>query len=248
MVNMLSARLNPYRPSKIVYTGLEGSGKSLLMARQLHWNIYRNHYWQRKTKIPRPIYYNLAVGDKIIKLAEKLEVPLIYWSNLWDLTTMTECDLYIDELATYFDSRSYADLPLEVRLWLAQAEKLGVEIVGATQDYFMIDKSYRRLVKQLHETKKIAGSMRPKKSAPQIKRHWAWFFVWELDALSAGDAESQQQIKQNGIFSFPTLKRLTKSDITNFHTNVRVQLSKPPPLKKVTRQCPEDGYTRVRYI
>jgi len=246
-------QVNKYyvRPSKIVYVGLEGSGKSLLMARDFRKNIYRNAYWYSVTGIPRPIWYNIAIGDELKELAAHYEVPLFKWHNLWDLITLTEADLYIDELATYFDSRAFMDLPLEIRLWLAQAEKLGVEIIGATQDYFMIDKSYRRLTKQIFEVRKWAGSPRPKRTAPPIGKPWAIFTKWELDPLTAATADSQVEIKTvNNLFFFtlPAVHRLKSSDLKNFLTNIRVELSEPPPLKKVTRVCPEDGFTRVRYL
>lgn len=236
---------------KKVYVGLESSGKSLLMARELKRNIKRNAKWQKITGTIRPIYYNISVSDSLRQFAIENGVELRPWRNIWDLVEMHECDLYIDELATYFDSRFYQDLPLDVRLWLAQAEKMGVQIVGATQDYFMIDISFRRLVKELFEVKKLCGSIRPMKTAPPIKYIWGIIAVWELDPRSASKAGNQEEMRtKNGVIlgSIPKLTFIRKRDTSNFNTQTRVSLSEPPPLRKYVRVCPEDGHRVVRYL
>jgi len=233
---------------KKVYVGLESSGKSVLMVRELKKNIDRNILWEQITGLKRPIYYNLALNDSILIYAQERGIQMIFWSNIWDLVSMTECDLYIDELATYFDSRTYSDLPLDVRLWLAQAEKLGVQIVGATQDYFMIDLSYRRLVKEIYEVKKVAGSRRPKKTAPKSKFVWGFMFVWSIDPKSATKAGNQEEMKINTLFKIPLVCRIKKSDTLNFNTQDRVSLSAPSPLRKIVRVCAEDGHRQIRYV
>lgn len=233
---------------KKVYVGLESSGKSLLMSREFEENLYRNYRWLQITGIPRPIYYNISISQSMIDLAAELGIPIHKWTNIWDLVSMSECDLYIDELATYFDSRFYQDLPLDVRLWLSQAEKMGVQIVGATQDYFMIDISFRRLVKQLHEVHKVVGSRRPMKTAPPVNIVWGIMFVWNLDPRSAAKAGNQEEMKTSGIFNIPKVTWLKKKDTKRFNTQTRVALSEPPPLKKYVRVCPEDGFRRVKYV
>lgn len=233
---------------KKVYVGLESSGKSVLMVRELVKNIDRNVYWQEITNLKRPIYYNLALNDSILEYAESKGIQLIFWSNIWDLVSMTECDLYIDELATYFDSRTYSDLPLDVRLWLAQAEKLGVQIVGATQDYFMIDLSFRRLVKEVFEVRKFIGNRRPMKTAPPIKRIFGIFFVWQIDPRTASKATNQEEMTTMSFMGLPSVKFYGRKIVSYFDTNQRVALSEPPPLRKIVRICPEDNHRIVRYV
>lgn len=235
---------------KKVFVGLESSGKSLLMSRELKENIKRNYKWKKYTGTDRPIYYNIAVSDELRDFAISKGVILKPWSNLWSLVDMYECDLYIDELATYFDSRFYSELPIDIRLWLAQAEKMGVQIVGATQDYFMIDISFRRLVKKLYEVKKVIGSPRPMQTAPKVKYIWGIIFIWELDARSATKAGNQEEMKVVGglLGNIPKVTFLRKKDTKNFHTQTRVKLSEPPPLRKYVRVCPEDGHKVVKYL
>ena len=82
------------------------------------------------------------------------------------------------------------------------------------------------------------------KTAPPVKFIWGIFFKWQLDPRSF-DGE---QIEMKTTSLFPNIFRLTKKDISYFDTNQRVSLSDPPPLQKITRVCPEDGYTRTRYV
>jgi len=231
------------KTSKRIYVGLEGSGKSLMMARESVDNVYRNARWQRITGIPRPIIGNLAWSQWFIDFANSKGVEVKKWQHISDLPTLTECDLYIDELGTYFDSRSFADLPLNVRLWLAQAEKMGVYIIGGAQDFGQVDLSFRRLCKEVFEIKKVIGSRRPMKTAPPVKFPFGVCFKWRLDPRSFdGD---QAEMKHIGLLPIPFLIR--KKDLRVFDTSARVNLSEAPPLQKTVRVCLEDGFTRTTY-
>jgi len=232
------------RQSKRVYVGLEGSGKSLMMAKESVDNVYRNARWLRKTGIVRPIMGNLAWSQSFKDFAASKGVPVISWQHLADLPYLSECDLYIDELATYFDSRLFAELPLNVRLWLAQAEKLGVQIVGAAQDFGQVDKSVRRLCKEVYEVKKVIGSRRPMKTAPRVRFAWGLCFLWQLDPRSfAGE-----QVEMKSLSLLPSMFFIRKKLLKMFDTSERVNLSEPPPLQKIVRVCPEDGYKKIKYI
>jgi len=216
---------------KKIYVGLESGGKSLLMTRESVSNLYRNAYWKKKTGQNRPIIGNMAWSSAYYDLAEKLGVEVRKWQHIDELTRMQECDLYIDEMATYFDSRTFADLPLDVRLWLGQSTKLGVQIVGGAQDFGQIDKSVRRLSNRVYYVQKLLGSPRPMRTAPRVRFVWGVFMKWELDPRSFdGD-----QYEMKTISMFPSFFTLRKSDVKLFNTQERVKLSDPPPLRKVTR-------------
>lgn len=236
------------RKSKRIYVGLEGSGKSLLMAREAVSNVYRNARWQRLTGLSRPIYANLAFSQSFLDFADSKGVEVIKWQHIADLPKLSECDLYIDELATYFDSRLFADLPLNVRLWLAQAEKMGVQIVGGSQDFGQIDKSFRRLCKEVFEVKKVVGSRRPMRTSPPVKRVWGVCFKWALDPRSFEG--EQAEMKTTGFL--PSFFFIRKKDVKMFDTSLRVSLSEPPPLQKVVRHWFDEngqiGHTVTKYI
>jgi len=229
---------------KKIYVGLESGGKSLMMTRESYDNLYRNARWEKITGLKRPIIGNIAWSPKFLDLAQKLGVEVRKWQHVAELPSLTECDLYIDELATYFDSRTFADLPLDVRLWLAQSSKMGVQIVGAAQDFGQIDKSFRRLCNKVYLVQKIMGSRRPMKTAPKVRFAWGIFNIYEIDPRTfAGD-----QTEMKTLSFFPSWFMLRKKDIEFFDTQKRVSMSDPPPLIKYTRVCLEDGHKITKYI
>jgi len=214
-----------------------------MMTRESMANLYRNAREFKKTGVKRPIIGNMAWSKQFYDKAEELGIEIRKWSHIAELPKMEECDLYIDELQTYFDSRTFADLPLDVRLWLSQSAKMGVEIVGATQDFGLVDKSFRRLCNEVYYVQKIAGSRRPKRTLSGSRFIWGVFIKWSLNPRSF-DGE-QIEMKADNIF--PSVTFLHKEDIAMFSTQERVSMSDPPPLVKVVRVCPEDGYVKTRY-
>lgn len=227
---------------KKVYIGKEGSGKTLLMARDAEFLLERNPALYKKSGVMRPIVSNVAFSPKFEVKARQAGVPIKYWTDIEELEELTECDLFIDEIGAYFDSRNFADLPLSTRLWLAQAQKLGVHIYAGAQDWGQIDVSFRRLVNRLFELKKIAGSRRPSASIPSGKYPWAVFLVYKV---APGASNDSTELRTMSVI--PSMEFAFKSSFGLFDTNARVRDSAPPPLKKVVRICPEDGYVRVRY-
>lgn len=234
--------------SKTVYLGLEGSGKSTLMACDAIENVHRNVSWYKKTGVMRPLVSNLQFSPSFEAFARDSGVPIRYWSDVDELPYLTECDLYIDEVGAVFDSRSYAALPLNVRLWLAQADKLGVHIYAGAQDWAQIDVSFRRLVKRLFEVKKVFGTRRPSASRPGSKRPWAFMLLYRLSPVADSDSAELRPI---GIF--PALYFFGSKAFKRFDTNARIKDSAPPPLKRIQRTWtnPETGrveYVQTRYV
>lgn len=234
---------------KRIYIGKEGSGKTLMMGREAERVVRRNKKLLKKTGFVRPIVTNFYFSPNFVNWARSNGVPVKQWKDISELESMTECDLFIDEVGAYFDSRSFADLPLSTRLWLAQAQKLGVHIIGSAQDWQQIDVSFRRLVNDLVEVKKIVGSRRPSKTIPGSAYPWAWLLVTNLNPKSTDSADDLKTLHLIPPLLNPTCYRLaTKPDTDRFDTNARVIESELPPLRKRVRVCPEDGYKQVRYV
>lgn len=233
------------RAGKKIFVGLESSGKSLLMAKEIVWNINRNAYWAKKTakynQEKRPIITNLPLSQKLLDYAESKGVEIYKWTDISEFPKLTECDLYIDEIGTYFDSRQYADLPLSIRKWLPQAEKVGVQIIGTTQDFGQVDKSFRRLCKEVFEIKKIIGSERPMATAPRVRFIWGYLGAWKLDPASF-DGE---QVEMKSISMFPNFIRIRKKDTLWYDTSARVLDTPPPPLQHITRTCPDCDFIKT---
>lgn len=215
---------------KIVYVGQEGSGKTLLLGRETERLIYRNVRLAKQTGTMRPIVSNIAYSSRLIQLGKTLGVPIREWRDVAELETFEECDLFIDEIGTYFDSRTFSDLPLSTRLWLAQGQKRGVHIYGGTQDWGQVDISFRRLVSSLYEVKRLFGTRRPSKSIPGSRYPFALALKWKINPVS--DIE---KLKTIGLF--PSLIMMTKVDTERFDTNARVPMSKAPPLVHIERFC-----------
>jgi len=220
--------------SKTIFSGLEDSGKSYQLAITAGWLAERNSRWLKKTGVARPIVSNLKFETWFEEYVEKeLGIPILYWHNLEDLPTMKDLDLIIDEVGAYFDSRTFSDLPLEVRLWLAQASKLGVQIYGSAQDFAQVDLSFRRLTTSLVHITKIMGSPRPSKTKPPVKFIWGICSMRELDPM--GYKEDEKKFTASGIL--PKFFFIRKEYCKIFDTNRRVAKSKPVPYKHIERRC-----------
>lgn len=227
---------------KTVYIGKEGSGKTLFMGRDSYEVVFKNVSLYKKTGVMRPIISNIRYSDSFLIFARSKGVPVKEWQHISELEHFSECDLFIDEVGAYFDSRTYADLPLSTRLWLAQAQKLGVHIYAGAQDWAQIDVSFRRLVNRLYDVRKLLGSKRPSLSIPGSKTPWAIILAWKVMPAASSDSAELRTIS-----IFPDLHLFLKKSMHRFDTNARIKESSPPPLKKVVRVCPEDGFTKVRY-
>jgi hypothetical protein len=222
--------------AKVIYTGAEDSGKSYQLALRAGKLVERNAKWLRITGRPRPIASNLEFQPWFEEMAMDLGVPIIYWKDLEQLPHMGGCDLIMDEMGTYFDSRTFKDLPLDVRLWVAQASKLGTDIYGSAQDFAQVDVSFRRLVKGptngLFMITKMLGSDRPHPTKPPVSKIWGVCMMRELDAMKLNQDSSQ--FASVGLPHFFVLRK----EICNiFDTTKRIAKSAPVPYKHIERYC-----------
>jgi len=137
----------------------------------------------------------------------------------------------------------WVDLSLDVRRWLAQASKLGVDMFGTAQDFAQVDKSFRRLVNQLEHVVKFVGSGRPTPSRPRVKRPWGLCLLWELNPR-AYDEDNKEVI---GFMGFPTPFFISKKDTSIYDTRQLQEKSTPPPLAHTARECKVCGKTVVTH-
>jgi len=228
---------------KYVISGLEDSGKSLRLARITRTIVNRNARWFRITGIPRPIYSNLHYSKAFIEKARALGVNIYTWHDLSELVNKRDCDIFIDEIGTYFDSRLWVDLSLDIRRWLAQASKLGTDIYGTAQDFAQVDKSFRRLVNQLEHVVKFIGSARPTPSRPPVKRVWGLCLLFELNPIAY--AEDNKEIV--GFMGFPKPFFISREDTAIYDTRQLLEKSIPPPLAHSARECKICGKTIISH-
>lgn len=217
---------------KIIYSGLEGSGKSLKLARVVKNLVWRNHKWGKKIGIPRPIWSNMTFSNEFETYARDLGVPINYWQNLDELIKIEQADVIIDEVGNYFDSRMWADLSLDVRRWLTQGSKCGIEIYGSAQDFAQVDKAFRRLVNALFDIRKFVGSRRPSATKPPVKYIWGICLARELDPQ--GYDEDKKAF--NGSF-IPHPFLIRRKDCEIFDTGQKIRRSEYPALRHEARYC-----------
>jgi len=221
---------------KVIFSGAEDSGKSLMIARVAENLVYRNEKWAKITGKPRPIVSNMEFSERFHVFAAKHNVPVRHWRDIAELPSLTSCDLVMDEIGTYLDARTFKDLPLDVRLWLQQASKMGVDIYGTAQDFAQVDVSFRRLMTKdnggLWHISKIIGSPRPNETRPPVARIWGVCSMRQLDPV-AYDEESKKFAGQG----LPRFFFITAHYCAFFDTTKRIPTSRPVPLKHIARPC-----------
>lgn len=226
---------------KVIFSGLESSGKSLLLAKTVRELIYRNAEWLKVTGVMRPIRSNIRFAPHVVERAKELGIEIYYWKDLEDLTPHTEFDLVIDEIGTYFDSRKWSDLSLDVRRWIVQGAKCGIEMYGTAQDFAQVDKAFRRLTTNLVHITKIMGSRRPSATTPPIKRIWGICAKTELDPLAY--KEDKDKFEGKGL---PSFFFIVKEDCIMYDTQQKIAEAKLPPFKHQVRECLHEGCGHVK--
>lgn len=219
---------------KVIFSGLESSGKSYKLAETAAFLLYRNSKWKKLTGIARPIWSNMRFSESFQKEAEILGIPLHLWTNLDELINLRDADIICDEVGNYFDSRMWADLSLDVRRWLTQGAKTGIEFYGGAQDFAQVDKSFRRLVQpgDLQHITKLIGSRRPSATKPPVK------FIWGICAMRSMNPQGYDEDKKEfagGLI--PSFFFLRKSVCQIFDTGQKIERSLPPKMKHIERWC-----------
>jgi len=224
-----------------VFTGLPGSGKSLKLASTLIAVLYRNkRYYEKQLAlfdagrletmpIKRKLWTNLQFTDEV---HDEFQGYIEYWTDLRQLTPLKDVDVAIDEIATYFDARLWETLSLEMRRWLAQHRKFGVEIYGTAQDFAQTDKAFRRLTSHLLLLRKLIGSADLSPTRPAPKHIWGIVIVRELDPTVYDEQKSKFAAE-----GFPNFMFITRRSTEIFDTRAEVKLSSALPLKHIEKEC-----------
>jgi len=231
---------------KTIYSGLESSGKSLRLAKVVADLVYRNSKWREESGIARPIISNLKFSADFEEWAKEMGVPITYWKNLDELIEYRDADIIIDEVGTYFDARLWADLSLDVRRWLTQGAKTGIEIYGSAQDFAQVDLAFRRLVNHLYHITKLFGSGRPSPTKPPVKRIWGVCSMRELNPREY--KEDKKSFDKTSVF--PTFFLIERRYCEIFDTTQKIDRSTPPPYKHIERYCGDEncGFHKTVHI
>lgn len=215
-----------------IYSGLPGAGKSLKLARTAISILYRNQRWAKKSGTVRMLYTNLKLSDEVLT---EFKGFVKEWVDPAELTTLRNVDILWDEVATHLDATQWANMSLELKRWLQQHRKFGIELYGTTQDFAQIDKSFRRLCSDLLHLRKIIGSADKSATRPEIKYIWGISLVQTLDPT-----QYDEQKSKFGSSGLPVFMFITRSDIEIFDTTAEVKVGKYPPLRHFARDCERD--------
>lgn len=235
------------RGTNTVITGRAGAGKSTLLA-QLHEEVLeRNGRWYQKTGLLRPIYTNLKLSKEledywgVAESPDDKEAFIHYWHEPIQLKDLKDCDVFIDEIARFFDASQWQNTPLSLKAWLQQHRKLGINLYGNAQDFGQVDIAYRRLTSTLFYLVKIVSSRDPSPTRPPIKRVWGLSVVYTIEPT---DYKEDQKENRTAFYS---LFFITKRKTQIFDTRQIIKGGAYPPLQHIERTCenPDCGHIKV---
>lgn len=245
-----------------IVTGLPGASKSYDCTEKAHEWITRNRRWYQQTGIIRPLRSNLVFSDKYTEEMNDMsnlplrknvyETPkkrewnqnhqfLEYWEDPEELPLLNHCDVIWEEMGAHVDSRSWEQLPFELRRWLQQHRHRGINVYGNCQDFADVDIAVRRLTSELHYLVKVVGSRDPSPTSLPPRWIWAWVLKWQLNARSYDD---NNKFKGASLVGTKLLKREIVERYSMFNN---IKPMKPPPLRHTERKCPDCGEVKIKH-
>lgn len=212
-----------------IYTGIPGAGKSLKTAQKAIDLLNRNVKWFKRTGIIRPIYSNIRFSEPVEK---EFFHYIKYWSEPDELVKIRDADVIWDEIATHLDSTQWQNVPLELKRWLQQHRKFGIDIYGNTQDFAMVDISMRRLTGELYYMTKLIGSRDKSATTPEVKYIWGLIIVKELNPQ-----EYKEDSKLNKSSGLPRFIWISRDLVSVFDTTQEISGKSYPALRHIERFC-----------
>lgn len=234
---------------KVVYTGIESSGKSLQLSVRAYDVLKRNIAWLSITGLPRTMAFASPMSPEFISSIETAGIKYLKFSNLNDILHLNECDIFIDELIKFFPASGSNSLSNEQLDFITQGAKSGVNMYCASQDFSQVHKQFRLLVNEVYVVTKFIGSRRPMNTAPPVRRIWGLCVLRPVAPSSfKGDSATMESL------GWPSFYFINKEDCMRFDTSYKVPLSTLPD-KKVRKQrvigYNEDGeieYNKIIWV
>jgi hypothetical protein len=213
-----------------IFSGKPGSGKSLKMADIIVSLLARNERWYKKSGQRRKIVTNLQLSKEF----ELLYPDYIeYWQEPIDLLKYRDVDIVWDEIATHLDSTQWANVPLDLKRFLQQHRKRGIDIYGTTQAFAMVDVSMRRLVDTVHVCYKLVGSRNPSPTKPPISYIWGLIWISQLDPMTFED-EKPKHTGWDWLF-------ITQKLVNVYDTKQEILRGTYPPYQHIERTCVDEN-------
>lgn len=213
-----------------IIEGAPGQGKSMYTARLAKRLVQRNRKWFLKTGTIRFIYSNLKFSESfekssMVQLEDRDICILKYWSDSSELVQLHDCDIVWDEIATELDSRNFSELSVEMKRFLSQYRKRGIDIYANTQDFSMIDKRARLMISGVSTLTKIMGSRDISTTKPNPPVIWGIVMIRKVLNYREDDPEKKK-------YEFiPSFMLIEKALVELYDTRQDIPLGKPAPLK-----------------
>jgi len=195
-----------------VISGRPGAGKSLMLSQRLLDVLKRNVKWCNKTGILRKVYTNLHLNTE---LETEYSEYIRFWKKTEELYKIQDADVFIDEIANYFDSNDWKELSPDVKRWLQQHRKLGVEIYGNAQDFSQVDIAFRRMTSDLFYLVKLISSRDPSPTTPAVKYIWGISIIYKMSPVDYKEDQKENKATFNSL----TLITKNKTEIFNPRTS-----------------------------
>jgi len=156
---------------------------------------------------------------------------LQYWTELEQLTMCRDCDIIWDEIATELDSRNWVNLSIEMKRFLSQYRKRGIDIYGNTQDFSMVDQRARLMISNVRTLSKILGSRDISTTKPPPKTIWGICMIRDVVNFKETDPEKKK------YEIFPSFILISRDLVSIYDTRQDIKLGAPPPLRHEIRFC-----------
>jgi hypothetical protein len=210
-------------------TGLTSQGKTLELARTCYKLLYRNSKWYRKTGKIRQIAVNFPIA---VEVYNEFPGMIKRWYEIQELPHLAECDVMWDEVANGMESSNWANLDSDIKVFLRQHAKRGIDIYGTTQRWGSVDISFRSLVDEMFVAHKLIGSRRPSATKPQVKSPWGIIWLEEMKQ----DSFVKDKLESAGMLGWRCMF-ITKDLCNLYDTRYEVPQAKFSPLKHIERFC-----------
>lgn len=194
--------------------------------------IERNRAWEKKSGIRRIVMSNMKFSESF----EEANVGYFgYWVDSAELIQLRNCDIIWDEIATEIDNRNFANLSVEMKRFLSQYRKRGLDIYANTQDFSMIDARARLMITSVRTLRKLLGSPDISTTKPPPKRIWGFVLIRDVENFRETDPEKK-------IYSWvPDFFFISRALVSLYDTTQDIPLGKPAPLKHEERTCELHG-------
>lgn len=211
-----------------IVEGSPGQGKSLYTANRVQKILKRNKKWYKKTGLKRVIWSNIKFAEFFEK---EHEGWIEYWTDSAKLCQLHDVDIVWDEIATELDARNFANLSVELKRFLSQYRKRGIDIYANTQDFSMIDARARLMINGVSTLTKILGSGDISTTKPPPKYIWGLIMIRHVENYREVDPEK----KEYSIV--PSFMMITRELVDIYDTRQDIALGLPPPLRHEERFC-----------